>query len=381
MPPIETLVDATPRDEPLHRWANRPYQVFGRDYVPLTERGDFRERGTASWYGRKFHGRPTSTGEPYDMYAMTAAHPTLPLPSYVRVTNLENGRSVVVRVNDRGPFLRGRVIDLSAAAAHRLGYMDAGSAPVEVEMIATAVTPAAQPAARTATTATPVAASAASAVASAMTDVTKADGSVKPQLPTIAVTARPIAAIASPVSTGQLAVASGGVASAGATANAATPAMQPASTPPTPTPVIVTRSVAASSVSAQGELIQPLANQAAVNQGQPVANQAVLAQPVTIPPGVVHAEPVRLAPAHSLPAQHGGVFVQLAAFQSRAAADQASARLRADLGGLNAPLRVVEAAAVYRVQAGPYGDREAADAAALQIRQATGLRPWIVAQP
>ena len=124
-----------PRPEPLHRFANRPYTVFGRDYVPATSLRPYRERGVASWYGRKFHGQKTSSGETYDMYAMTAAHPTLPLPSYARVTNVATGKSVVVRVNDRGPFLHGRVIDLSYAAAHRIGIAQKGSGEVEVEAI------------------------------------------------------------------------------------------------------------------------------------------------------------------------------------------------------------------------------------------------------
>lgn len=132
---LDAIPDAEPRDEPLHRFANRPYHVMGQSFVPATEVRPFRQRGHGSWYGRRFHGNPTSSGEPYDMYAMTAAHPTLPIPSYARVTNLANGRSVVVRVNDRGPFLRGRVIDLSYAAAHKLGYINAGSAQVEVEQI------------------------------------------------------------------------------------------------------------------------------------------------------------------------------------------------------------------------------------------------------
>lgn len=132
---LDAIPDAEPRDEPLHRFANRPYHVMGQSFVPATELRPFRQRGHGSWYGRRFHGNPTSSGEPYDMYAMTAAHPTLPIPSYARVTHLGNGRSVVVRVNDRGPFLRGRVIDLSYAAAHKLGYINAGSAQVEVEQI------------------------------------------------------------------------------------------------------------------------------------------------------------------------------------------------------------------------------------------------------
>ena len=132
---LDCIPDAVPRIEPLHRPALRPYTVMGQNFVPITELGPYQVEGHGSWYGRRFHGKPTSTGERYDMFAMTAAHPTLPLPSYARVTNLQNGRSVIVRVNDRGPFLRGRVIDLSYAAAHRLGYVNAGSAQVRVESI------------------------------------------------------------------------------------------------------------------------------------------------------------------------------------------------------------------------------------------------------
>lgn len=134
-PDLDAIPDATPRVEPLHRFANRPYSALGQDFVPATTIAPFRQRGRASWYGRRFHGKPTSSGEPYDMYGMTGAHPTLPIPSYARVTNVRNGRSVVVRINDRGPFHKGRVIDLSYAAAHRLGYVNTGSAEVEVEAV------------------------------------------------------------------------------------------------------------------------------------------------------------------------------------------------------------------------------------------------------
>jgi rare lipoprotein A len=140
-PELAAIPDAVPRAEPLHRFANRPYQVFGKDYVPLTRSVPFRQAGIASWYGRRYHGSATSSGEKYDMYAMTAAHPTLPIPSYVRVTNPANGRSVVVRVNDRGPFHADRIIDLSYTAAWKLGYVEAGSARVEVEGIAPGAAP------------------------------------------------------------------------------------------------------------------------------------------------------------------------------------------------------------------------------------------------
>jgi rare lipoprotein A len=132
---LDKIADAEPRIEPLNRAANSPYSVFGRQYVPFRSPQPYQQRGIASWYGRKFHGQRTSSGERYDMYAMTAAHPILPIPSYARVTNTRNGRSVIVRVNDRGPFLSGRIMDLSYAAAYKLGYIGAGSAPVEVEAI------------------------------------------------------------------------------------------------------------------------------------------------------------------------------------------------------------------------------------------------------
>lgn len=132
---IAALPDAVPRPEPLHRFANRPYTVLGKDYVPLRELAPFRQSGIASWYGRRYHGQKTSSGEPYDMFAMTAAHPTLPIPSYVRVTRADTGKSVVVRVNDRGPFLHGRVIDLSYAAAWKLDIVAKGSGPVVVESV------------------------------------------------------------------------------------------------------------------------------------------------------------------------------------------------------------------------------------------------------
>jgi rare lipoprotein A len=140
-PNLEAIPDATPRLETLHRFANRPYAVFGRDYVPATTLRQYKERGIASWYGRKFHNGKTATGETYDMYAMTAAHPTLALPSYARVTNVVTGQSVIVRVNDRGPFHPGRVIDLSFAAAYRLGIVQKGSGEVDVESILPATAP------------------------------------------------------------------------------------------------------------------------------------------------------------------------------------------------------------------------------------------------
>lgn len=132
---LDDIADAEPRWEPLHKPATRPYNVLGKNYVPNTTIKPYKARGIASWYGKKFHGQKTSIGEPYDMFSMTAAHTTLALPSYVKVTQLETGKSVIVRVIDRGPFHEGRIIDLSYTAAYKLGLINGGSGMVEVEAI------------------------------------------------------------------------------------------------------------------------------------------------------------------------------------------------------------------------------------------------------
>lgn len=128
--------DAVPRQEPHSKYGNpKHYEVQGKRYYVLNSARGFRQRGVASWYGTKFHGRRTSSGEPYDMYAMTAAHKTLPIPVYVEVTNLDNNRKIIVRVNDRGPFAHDRIIDLSYVAAKKLGIAKPGTGRVEIRTI------------------------------------------------------------------------------------------------------------------------------------------------------------------------------------------------------------------------------------------------------
>ena len=134
-PNLGASPDATPKPEPLHKFANRPYAVLGQTYTPDTSGKPYQARGIASWYGDDFHGRYTANGEIFDMESISAAHPTLPLPSYVRVTSLDNGRSVVVRINDRGPFVQGRVVDLSYRAAEILGYVNRGMGNVQVQYV------------------------------------------------------------------------------------------------------------------------------------------------------------------------------------------------------------------------------------------------------
>jgi rare lipoprotein A len=132
---IDSIPNAQPKPEELSTRANRPYIALEQQYTPMIAYAPYKEQGKASWYGKRYHGKRTSTGEVYDMYGMTAAHTILPIPSYAKVTNLANGRSVIVRINDRGPFKNGRLIDLSYAAAYKLRIVDQGSATVEVEAI------------------------------------------------------------------------------------------------------------------------------------------------------------------------------------------------------------------------------------------------------
>lgn len=132
---MDAIPDAVPRVEPLLARANKPYIALGNNYTPMTEFQPYKKRGIASWYGKRYHGQKTSAGEVYDMYGMTGAHTILPLPSYVRVTNPENQKSVIVRINDRGPFHSDRLIDLSYAASYKLGLAGKGSGIVDVEAI------------------------------------------------------------------------------------------------------------------------------------------------------------------------------------------------------------------------------------------------------
>jgi rare lipoprotein A len=132
---LRDMPDAVVKYEPYAKFGNKPYAVFGQTYTPLVNDEPFSQRGVASWYGVKFHGQRTSSGEPYDMYKMTAAHPTLPIPSYARITSLDSGKSVVVRINDRGPFHSDRVVDVSYTAALKLGLLGKGSHRVEIERL------------------------------------------------------------------------------------------------------------------------------------------------------------------------------------------------------------------------------------------------------
>ena len=132
---LDDIKDAIPKIEPINNSTKKPYKVFGETYVPMTKIIPFKEKGYASWYGKKYHGNKTSIGETYNMYEMSGAHKTLPLPSYLRVRNLKNNKEVIIRLNDRGPFLKDRIVDLSYAAAYKLDIIEKGSEFVEIELI------------------------------------------------------------------------------------------------------------------------------------------------------------------------------------------------------------------------------------------------------
>jgi rare lipoprotein A len=322
---LAAVPDAEPRVEPLHRFANNPYVVFGRTYVPQREVQTFRQRGHGSWYGRKFHGQPTATGEIYDMYAMTAAHPTLPLPSYVRVTNVANGRSVIVRVNDRGPFLNERVIDLSYTAAWKLGYVEQGFAQVEVETIVPGTMTARRPTLGEVSAAAPPP-RARMTLPPAQTDASAPTPATKIALsPVVNVVAAPADAL--PAVTGANAVSVPAPVAANANAVDASPAA-----------------------------------------AAPVAPAAAAAAPREVP-GSLPLPPVAQ--------EANGVFLQLGAFSGKENAEAFRIHVARMLPWISEPITLRPKQGLVRVQLGPYADAIEAMAAAQRIRDALDVRPVI----
>ena len=303
--------------EALHRGAMRPYVVMGQSYTPMTELTPYRARGVASWYGRRYHGKQTSSGEPYDMYSMTAAHPVLPIPSYVRVTNVSTGKSVVVRVNDRGPFIDSRLIDLSYTAAHRIGVLGGGSAVVEVETIIP-------------------------------------DGSA------------PTTAMAIAPSRSRIAAARAAAAQTAAAAAAAPPPV-----PPAP---------AAAERSAQVDPIAAIAAAARdpVPAAAPLAEPAKDAAP---PITAATARPEISAtgsPRSAAMDTGGGVYLQLGAFGSRENAESYLARAKVQVEWVAQLLHLFPRDGMFRVHAGPYASSSEARLAAERIALALGTRPVVV---
>jgi rare lipoprotein A len=306
-PAAASVPDAIPRLEPRARYGNPPfYDVFGKRYYVLSSSVGYWERGVASWYGPGFHKERTSTGEPYDMYGMTAAHKTLPLPAYVRVTNLQNGRSVVVRVNDRGPFVGNRIIDLSYTAAAKLDMLRNGTAMVEVRAIDPSMPP--LPPAVTASTIPAVSTSpAASAAPTAST--TPAAAPVAAALVIVPLAATPTATTP--------------------------PATPPAAAPPAAAP-----STAASLAAAPGA-----------------------ATPPAVPPAITatNAAPEAASASGAAPAAPGftrpTLFIQAGAFSDPANAERLAQKLRGDnLGKVFVRNDVIAGRKMYRVRIGPVPD-------------------------
>ena len=331
---LDRVPDAEPRIEPIRSsgGTSKPYTVLGRGYQPITDDRPFRESGLASWYGRKFHAASTSSGEPYDMYAMTAAHKTLPLPSYVRVRNPANGREVIVRVNDRGPFVDGRVIDLSYTAALKLDLLR-GVAPVEIERITNedirtgawrrdsgTAYAAASPAPR----ATAASVSVPSAWVAPVAMMNAPAASTMPVAPQTPVTAMAPVEQQQPV------------------AQAAPQAVEADVPPPPRQPIVVTD----------------------------LAPMAPLDVPARTPSAASAAAPSATAAT--------GFWVQLGAFRERDGAETLLSQAARGLPSLAPQLRVFSEAGTHRLQAGPFVSRNAAGEAVTQLRESLRIAPMVV---
>ena len=355
---LDAIPDAMPRDEPLHAFANNPYKVLGKRYRPMASNVGYKVDGKASWYGRKFHGKATSSGEPYDMYAMTAAHPTLPIPSYARVTNAESGKSVVVRINDRGPFHDNRLIDLSYTAAYKLDVLK-GVTPVTVEAVLPETAPT-------------------SFTAQAAEDV------VEPTRQPVTVAATPVAA---------------------AEARPAEPKVVPATALEGPGPLVAyyLQLGAFASQARANDLLDritarlsrdfPGVLRIAVDglykvQAGPFATHeeadraaALLQEEMGLKAfKVVSERPASteaVAPA-PVAATGQGLYVQLAAVSSSNAAQALGQRIKARFGAELPGLAQVQSGSLYKLQAGPFATPDAAERLGLAYQQDFGIKPYQV---
>lgn len=339
---LDAIPEPIPQVEPLARGANQPYNVLGQDYVPLTRLQPFQQRGMASWYGRKFHGQKTSNGEIYDMYGMTAAHPILPIPSYARVTRVATGRSLIVRVNDRGPFLSNRVIDLSFTAAHKLGLANAGSAEVIVEQLLPDEIARLQRERETAQTIL--------VAYSAPSPTLKPE--LKPDLKSSTQSSAAKPALNKEKTQKSLALSSTNIASK----------------------TIPSAAVAAPAHLGNTDLGNP--DNLVTPQSLPTASGLVAPASdsdnllPTSTPAVVNDLPVVAA------AQ--GFYLQLGAFSTRNNAEDFLAKLHLRLEGIDEPLNVVNTGRLFKLHLGPYQDGIQAALAAAQIHQCLEFRPLIV---
>ncbi|MDE2625875.1 MAG: septal ring lytic transglycosylase RlpA family protein [Burkholderiales bacterium] len=336
---LAQVPDAQPRLEPIRPGGpNKPYDVLGRSYVPITRDAPYTERGLASWYGRKFQGRRTASGEIYNMYAMTAAHPTLPIPSYARVRNPANGREVVVRINDRGPFHPGRIIDLSYTAALKLDLLR-GVAPVEVQRIT-------------------------------FDDIRSGAWQREGGQGVVRVASNNVdASGATPMPRPSPSPAAVAAALDGPTPAPAVPDATPIS-PPSTTPVPSSTPAPGRSSSADAATETVAASRAPrVLPGSAIAEVATAAPPVA----VADAPTAR---AYTQPAR--GFWVQLGAFHLRDGAERFQQRVGAELDWLSPLLAVFNDASLFRLQAGPYPTHAEARRVAERVRDGLKLVPTIV---
>nr|WP_157007788.1 septal ring lytic transglycosylase RlpA family protein [Xenophilus azovorans] len=331
-PDLASVPDAEPRVEAVRAsgGTSKPYSVRGRSYVPITDDRPFRERGLASWYGTGFHARSTASGEPYDMYAMTAAHKTLPLPSYVRVRNPANGREAIVRVNDRGPFHDGRIIDLSYTAALKLDLLR-GVAPVEIERLTNE---------------------------DIRTGAWRRDGGT--QFASAAAAPSPAPAAAEPAQA--VAVPPAWVAPVAATPTDRSQALVLAQAPAEPAPP---------GTASDSTAPPPRFRSMQVDELPPMTPASAATPPPT------PAAPAA-APAPQDAAATAGFWVQLGAFRERDGAEGLQAQAGRTLPALAPQLRVFSESGTHRLQAGPYPSREAAAAAQAQLRDGLRLAPIVV---
>ncbi len=355
-PNLDLLPDAVPRIEKYASGANRPYNVFGVDYVPDLSGAPYKQRGVGSWYGRKFHGQRTSSGEIYDMYAMTAAHPTLPIPCYALVTNVQNGKSVIVRVNDRGPFLHNRIMDLSYAAALKVGYLSSGSGLIEVELLS----PADIAAGRIPITTNSV----------YLASVAGGGPRTAPLLATAPAVAPTVGsttvAIASLSATPAEAMPSSGSTSVGTAPGSAGIASTRATTSSPGSSQTASTTAAPSAPMSSTAFVAGTPNIAANADRSPLpASYAARGIPSDLIPDP--QPPARLPEV----ATGAGYYLQLGAFRVRAGADSFAAHVTREIDpAIASKIHVSDANGLFRVRIGPYALRADADSAALDLRAA-----------
>jgi len=343
-PDLKKVPDAVPRLESIRKGGpNKPYEVLGERYEPLADDKPLVQKGLASWYGRKFHGKPTSSGEVYNMYAMTAAHATMPIPSYARVRNPKNGREVIVRINDRGPFHKGRIIDLSYTAALKLDVLN-GVAPVEIERIT-------------------------------YEDIrtgawTRDRDTLSPDPKVPAET--PVYAAATP----------SGAPDVTTTAQLRPPATPVAAQVPVPAPVTIAPApvpaTAATTASADAALKPiPITALPPGSDLPPPGQSKADAMAVATAGAIAAADPAAPVPALKIAAAQG-FWLQFGAFSRLEGAEQLREQFTRGMEEIAPMLTIFKDKNLHRLQAGPFTSREDARAAADRVRSAMALTPILV---